>query len=157
MLMDAFSQFRRLAKIHGAFGSFKARKIMLLHHLKLFGSEAPGGVRISDLSEHIGVTPSFITQLVTQMECEGLVERRMDPGDRRSVLVSLTDRGIRITRNAERHFDSIFSGLVARLGQEKSVLLSQALREMTEYLSEAMDHGTFDSADLLHPEEQGVD
>jgi DNA-binding MarR family transcriptional regulator len=130
---------------------------MLLHHLKDFGAEAPCGVRISDLSEHMRVTPSFVTQLVTEMESEGLVARRMDPSDRRSVLVGLTDRGTRAARNAERRLDSVFRGLAERLGQEKSILLSQALCEMTDYLSEAMERGMLDSADLLQPEEQGVD
>jgi DNA-binding MarR family transcriptional regulator len=41
------------------------------------------------------VTSGAITNRVAQLENRGWVARRMDPGDRRQVLVTLTDEGLR--------------------------------------------------------------
>ena len=41
------------------------------------------------------VTSGAITNRVAQLESRGWVSRRMDPADRRQVLVALTDEGVR--------------------------------------------------------------
>jgi DNA-binding MarR family transcriptional regulator len=54
---------------------------------------AGGPLRMAELAEALRVVPRSATGVVEGLEGAGLVRRDTDPGDRRSVLVSLTDTG----------------------------------------------------------------
>ncbi len=52
-----------------------------------------GPVRLGDLAEREGVTPTTLSRIVTALEREGFVERRTDPADRRAALLTATAAG----------------------------------------------------------------
>jgi len=54
---------------------------------------AERGVRMTDLAKAIMLSPAGLTHMVTRLERDRLVERAVDPGDRRSFLVRLTPAG----------------------------------------------------------------
>ena len=139
LLMKSFTQFKRLSKAHYPAAGLKPSEVGLLYHLKSDGKASNSGMRITELSDLLKVTPSSITQLVTSLEAMSLVERKMDNEDRRSVLVSLTDEGEAVTKKAYEYIISIFLGLVEHFGQEKSIVLSQLLNEMVDYLSDVIE------------------
>lgn len=56
------------------------------------------GQAMSELAEFVLVPPPTLTKLVDRLVSENLVYRRIDPADRRRVLVSLTPRGRRLHR-----------------------------------------------------------
>jgi DNA-binding MarR family transcriptional regulator len=51
------------------------------------------GAPVSGLSEHLFMSPSSVSQLTDRLIVLKLIDRKSDPGDRRSVLVSLTKKG----------------------------------------------------------------
>jgi len=57
--------------------------------------EELGPMRISTLATHESMDPSVATRVVAGLESLGLVERRMDPDDKRASLVDLSDVGRR--------------------------------------------------------------
>jgi DNA-binding MarR family transcriptional regulator len=67
---------------------------------------AERGVRMTDLAKAIMLSPAGLTHMVTRLERDRLVERAVDPADRRSFLVRLTPAGrarldsARVTHNA---------------------------------------------------------
>jgi DNA-binding MarR family transcriptional regulator len=63
-----------------------------------------GPQRLTALTTEEQVTQSAVTQIVTRLERDGLVERRADPTDGRAVLVHLTAAGAQVIdgRRAER-------------------------------------------------------
>lgn len=67
---------------------------------------AERGVRMTDLAQAIMLSPAGLTHMVTRLERDRLVERAVDPADRRSFLVLLTPAGrerlgaARVTHNA---------------------------------------------------------
>jgi DNA-binding MarR family transcriptional regulator len=65
---------------------------------------ADDGMRIGELAGRLEIVPRSATTMVDGLESAGLVARRMDPSDRRSVLVTCTAQG---------------KGLIARLDQER--------------------------------------
>ena len=146
-LMKTLTQFRRMAKHphgppqHGPFEGLKPSDIGLLHLLSHHGEDHPQGSRISELSEQLKVTPSSVTQQVTSLENAGLVVRRMDPEDRRSVLVSLTDMGKESLRASFEHFIAMFTGLVDHMGAERGMQLNDLMAEAIEYFSKANRKG----------------
>jgi DNA-binding MarR family transcriptional regulator len=54
---------------------------------------ADGPLRMAAIAERLGVVPRTATDMVDSVDLTGLVVRRMDPADRRSVLVELTASG----------------------------------------------------------------
>ncbi len=63
-----------------------------------------GPHRLTELTASEQVTQSAVTQIVTKLERDGLVERRPDPSDGRAVLVHITPAGAAIVqrRRADR-------------------------------------------------------
>ena len=57
------------------------------------------------LAEAAGVDPSTMTLTLRRMVRDGLAERRVDPDDRRSMLVSLSERGRRLLPEVKRATD----------------------------------------------------
>ncbi len=55
-------------------------------------------IRIGDLAARFEVAPRSATSMIDSLETLGLVERRADPTDRRSVLVGLTPEGLALMR-----------------------------------------------------------
>lgn len=51
------------------------------------------GASSRELAELMDIRPSSLTELLTRLEEEGLVQRTTDPDDRRVTRVSLTDKG----------------------------------------------------------------
>ena len=54
---------------------------------------AGGPVRMGEIAARMGIVPRSVTSLVAALEESELVERAIDPDNRRAILVRLTDRG----------------------------------------------------------------
>jgi DNA-binding MarR family transcriptional regulator len=78
----------------------------------------PDGITVSGLAEVAGVRKQTMAQAVEQLERSGYVERRPNPGDRRSRLVVLTDRG--------RSVPEVTHAAAARVEQHWKDLTSEA-------------------------------
>ena len=75
------------------------------------------GLRGGELAERLGVEPPTITKMLRRLEACGLVERRADPTDARSLRVYLTPQGRAleepVVRCWERAEQTILSGMNA--------------------------------------------
>ena len=134
-MLSTFQQFRRIMKPPPTIGGLKPSEMGVLFHIISMRGEGTEGVKVSELSSHMRVTSPSITQLVTALEERGLVTRRMDPDDRRSVLVSLTEKGEETTRQAGENLHRLFAGIVGHLGEDKSRLLIGLMDDVFQYLS----------------------
>jgi DNA-binding MarR family transcriptional regulator len=89
-----------------------------------------GGMRLSQLSDHLHIAARSATEVVDALETRALVERRPDPDDRRATLVTLTEHGtsvldaIRAARGNEN--ERAFS----RLSQADRDHLARILRKL---------------------------
>ena len=63
---------------------------------------APAPLRMGELAASLGVVPRSATELVDRLEDAELVRRVVNRDNRRSVLVSLTDRGVDIQKDMTR-------------------------------------------------------
>lgn len=61
-----------------------------------------GDASMIDVADHLGVTKQAASQLVEQLVQRGYVIREADPGDARSRILKLTERGWACTRAAEQ-------------------------------------------------------
>jgi DNA-binding MarR family transcriptional regulator len=86
-----------------------------------------GPVRLGELTATEQVSQPAITQMITKLEAEGLVERRPDPRDGRAVLVCLTPAGHAVV--IERRNDRVaqLAPLLDQLTAHERAALSAAL------------------------------
>ncbi|OXM83889.1 MarR family winged helix-turn-helix transcriptional regulator [Paenibacillus rigui] len=84
-------------------------------------------MRLTELTAHEQITQSAITQLVTRLERDGLVERRPDPNDGRVVLVHITALGTHVIDS--RRLDRIakLSNFIDGLTLEEKEAIAAAL------------------------------
>lgn len=99
-------------------------------------SEAHKLIKVSEISELMHVTSPTVTQFIKDLEANGLVERHIDPLDRRAVGIALTKRGEEIACRIENLFAESFQGLVEYLGEEQSNQLAGLLSKALRYFSE---------------------
>ena len=89
----------------------------------------PGGLKMRELSHRLMVTGGNVTGLTDRLVSEGLVERRDDPGDRRTSTVALTAEGQRQFRAMARAHEAwvaeLFGGLSAAQQNQLFQLLGQ--------------------------------
>ena len=75
------------------------------HVLTYLRSYAPASIR--DLVRVFGVKQSTFTSLLDRLERGGLVRRTINPDDRRSFLVHITDQGSELARRLTRHLRTL--------------------------------------------------
>jgi DNA-binding MarR family transcriptional regulator len=82
------------------------------------------------LAGRLAVSPTMITQIVDDVEARGLAERRPNPADRRSYLVTLTPEGKRKLTAARRVVATIAAEIAAPIGEEGDRELRALLRKL---------------------------
>jgi DNA-binding MarR family transcriptional regulator len=95
--------------------------------------------RVNDLAERLRLAQSTVSGLIGQMMASGLVDREVDPGDRRAAVVTVTPAGAqRLAEWEEAHVQRIsqaLAGLDAE-AQESIAASVPALRRLTEILAQ---------------------
>ena len=83
------------------------------HVLTYLRKYAP--VTVGELIRVFGVKRSTFTSLLDRLEKAGLVRRELNPGDRRSFLIHITDRGRELTARLNRLLEKLEDDLRARV------------------------------------------
>jgi DNA-binding MarR family transcriptional regulator len=101
-------------------------------HLNVLLYPGPQGSRPSELAVRRGMSKQAVNYLLGQLERLGYIERRVDPDDRRSKRIVLTDRGEQAgftirdaVRETEREWEQ-------QIGTERFAQLRELLRELSE-------------------------
>ncbi|MCZ7415681.1 MULTISPECIES: MarR family winged helix-turn-helix transcriptional regulator [unclassified Streptomyces] len=86
-----------------------------------------GPKRLTELVRTEQISQPGLTQLVTRLERDGLVERRPDPADGRAVLVHITDSGRRIGQARHEDRGRHLTPLIAQLAPAERQAIAAAL------------------------------
>ncbi|WP_238651275.1 MarR family winged helix-turn-helix transcriptional regulator [Paenibacillus piscarius] len=95
---------------------------------------AEQGLKVSEISRYLGLTPPTVTQLINSLEAKELVERQPDPSDRRVVRIRLTKQGKIITRKGRDHMNATLKRMVEYLGEEESDQLAELLLKVYTFM-----------------------
>ncbi|MEU1482764.1 MarR family transcriptional regulator [Streptomyces sp. NPDC005752] len=90
-----------------------------------------GPKRLTALVGTEQISQPGLTQLVTRLERDGLVERRPDPADGRAVLVHITDSGRRIGQARHEDRGRYLIPLIDRLAPADRQAIAAALPALT--------------------------
>ena len=102
-------------------------KLGVMHLL----AEATEPLPLSELAKIQHCVRSNITQLVDRLEKDGLVRRRADPADRRSVLAELTPAGEQAHAKGMRALADAQRAIVSALKAQDAASLRSALSALT--------------------------
>jgi DNA-binding MarR family transcriptional regulator len=92
------------------------------------------GIKINSLARRVIVERSALSRIVAKLEDDGLLERRADPKDGRSVTLHLSQKGRKLYQDAaplaQRELDTILSALSEKERTTLMALLGRIRRQM---------------------------
>ncbi len=99
-------------------------------YLPLFANIDAGGTRINELAERADVTRQMMGRLVRELQELGYVGTRVDPEDRRGVIVTLTKKGWKFRNDADRAMERMIGRYEEALGHDSIVALHDILKRL---------------------------
>ena len=88
-----------------------------------------GDLRICEIIEKILTTSGNITVVIKNLEKDGLVKKNLDPKDKRSTIISITDKGKKIIENILPNHINNISGIFNVLTDEEKITLKNILKK----------------------------
>ena len=101
-------------------------------------SEAP--VPATRLAASLGISGPAMTQLTDRLVRKRLIERRPLKEDRRTVMVALTDQGVRVVHSFRKRRGVVFAGALSRLSASDQVEVVEALNKLLLAIEETEPH-----------------
>lgn len=135
-LLKAFMQFRKTGWHEKKIGGYNPSEFKVLAAIQQHANDKGTDMKVSEISQILQVTSPTVTQIINVLEKDGLVERRIDPDDRRVVKITLTNKGIDVTSKARKAFTESFLGLIDFLGEEESEQLAELLLKVHAYFND---------------------
>lgn len=88
-----------------------------------------GDLKICEIIEKILTTSGNITVVIKNLEKDGLVKKNLDSKDKRSTIISITDKGKKIIEDIlPNHIENI-SGIFSILTDEEKITLKNILKK----------------------------
>ncbi|MBU3811691.1 MAG: MarR family transcriptional regulator [Candidatus Niameybacter stercoravium] len=88
-----------------------------------------GDLKIYEIMEKILTTSGNITVVIKNLEKDGLIKRNADPQDKRSCILSITDKGKELIENIlPKHIDNI-RNIFGILSDEEKIVLKNILKK----------------------------
>jgi DNA-binding MarR family transcriptional regulator len=101
----------------------------VLEHLALAGP-----LTIGEAAAHMRRAQSVISEIVTHLERDGLLERESDPADRRRTLIWLTPGGHQALRRDREVLDiDLLARAMAQLPTDQADALNATMHALTQY------------------------
>ena len=135
-LIDVFESLSRAERKKQPLLGLKQSEMRVLLCIKDISYNTNCITSISEISKRLFVTSPTVTELVKSLSSNGYIERCTDSKDKRVVDIKLTDKGEKIVEKGSSYFVTLFTGLVDKLGEEKSDILLDLLEQVCEYLNE---------------------
>lgn len=92
-----------------------------------------GGARQKDLRKELEVSPAAVSEIVSKLENDGYVERKVDEKDKRATLITLTElgaaRAAELSDEKNERFEKTFKALTAKEREQLLKLLEKLTAE----------------------------
>ena len=134
--IDIFENLSRLERHNQTILGVKKSEARVLLCVEFLHKAKNCKVNISEISKNLSITPPSTTEFVKNLINKGYLEKHIDQNDKRFIEITLTDKGEKIVQELKEYFNSLFSGIIERLGYEKSELLLELLDTINIYFNE---------------------
>jgi len=134
--IDTFENLSRIERHNQTIMGVKKSEARVLLCVEFLHSEKKCKVNISEISKNLSITPPSTTEFVKNLINKGYLEKHISPKDKRFIEITLTDDGKKIVQDLKKYFNSLFSGIIEKLGTEQSKLLIELLDIVNIYFEE---------------------
>jgi DNA-binding MarR family transcriptional regulator len=104
-----------------------------------------GSSGVTDLGDHLGVTSAAASQMLERLVKQELIQRSVDPNDRRVKQIVLTDKGLQVLRESIRSGQGWLYDLAETLSaseKEATIVALNILIDRAGHLGQPVDpHG----------------
>ncbi|AOZ93130.1 MarR family winged helix-turn-helix transcriptional regulator [Paenibacillus crassostreae] len=135
-LFEAMKRFNKAEFNHRSIKGVRHSEMMLMFYVKKRTEANTAGLKVSEISEMLGVTSPTVTQLLNSLEVKDWIERTVDQKDRRAVRVKLSIEGERVIQQAIAVTEASFNELIQYLGEEESNHLADLLTKAYQYFEQ---------------------
>jgi len=90
-----------------------------------------GKINLNDLAEMLGVDKSTMSRTINNLVESGLAARDLDDGDRRYVVIQLTEDGQRFFENTETGMERYFTEIFERIPEDRRGQVLESLELLT--------------------------
>ncbi|HFQ4952230.1 TPA: MarR family winged helix-turn-helix transcriptional regulator [Vibrio vulnificus] len=101
-----------------------------IHTIEVLGCH--GALRMKELAEKLGITTGTLTVQIEKLVKAELIERCALPGDRRAIVVKLTESGQVIHRQHNQLHLDLVRELTRHIDEEQQALLLSCLEKMNQ-------------------------
>lgn len=134
--------FKCMKRVRRLVDSALSEHGLSLSRAKVLGEvNGNGPCHQSTLAATFDLAPRTITELLDSLERDGMVERTIDPADRRARQVTLTLAGRTAHARAMRTKAEVIEQIFGPLGDDQLLLLAAALRQVDDGVGTAADPG----------------
>jgi DNA-binding MarR family transcriptional regulator len=93
-----------------------------------------GTMSVNMLTEHLGVDKSTVSKSVDKLVTNGILVRDTDLEDRRSVILSLSNKGQAVFEEMEKRAAAYFEEVIASLPSDKCEQIIESLQDLVKAL-----------------------
>jgi len=94
-----------------------------------------GNVLPSEISGFMDISTARMAAALNSLERKGLITRRIDPSDRRQILVDLTDKGKEFAGEKQQHMLQHTTQMLMRLGEHDAAELVRIMERVTDIMA----------------------
>lgn len=105
-----------------------------MHVIEAIGME--GAKNMTSVARELEVTTGTLTISINGLVKKGYVNRARSEEDRRVVLISLSDKGIRAYLHHQKFHEQMIDAVIAGLSEEEQRVLEQALFKLNRFFRE---------------------
>ena len=134
--IDTFENLSRIERHNQTIMGVKKSEARVLLCVEFLHNEKKCKVNISEISKSLSITPPSATEFVKNLINKGYLEKHVSPKDKRFIEITLTDDGKKIVQDLKKYFNSLFSGIIEKLGTEQSKLLIELLDIVNIYFEQ---------------------
>ena len=129
---------QRFMKMHRdlCFTGLRKSEFVMLEIIERENGNREQGVLASDIAKRLRITAPAVSKMLRSMEEKGYVERRVDEKDRRNTRVSITPDGKEAEQQVRRQMQEFITGVIERLGEERTKELIHLMNRYTEIMQE---------------------
>ena len=98
-------------------------QIEVLHFIGLSGEKT-----MKEIAEYLKITPPSATEIISEMEKKNLVKRVNDKGDRRVVLIVLTEMSKKLFTSVCKRKELVFKKMINKLNKKDQKDLERIIR-----------------------------
>ena len=130
-------RLRLLRKQNMATDLLTETEILVLDHL---AENCDGPPRMSSVANSTGLTYSHLSKIINQLEAkDGYVLRSIDPSDRRQILLSISDSGREILRDAKEEERGRMRMIVPKLTVREKGVVAESITLFNKILDDIHD------------------